>query len=165
MKAIAKLLPVEEIDLGIKPPQHPNMKTGNIKFGGMVFYDEKGKGKRVKPRKMFAVTQDIKVGDEVQTVEGIKVIVDETKTAKTFYSTDGTKHNLEVFYKILGEISPQATFVKDGDEIEGRLYPQFKGDKTFVWSGSARNMEAIVNMEEVEKMIFVVKCPTCNSQH
>lgn len=135
MKAIAKYLPVNSIDLGIKPPRHPNMKTGNIMFGGVVMYDEKGKPTRVKPHKLFAVTQDIKEGDDLQTAEGIKVTVDETKTAKTFYGTDGSKYNLEVFFKVLGGLSPDATWeIKDGDEIEvKKRFPVFEHDEGGEW--------------------------------
>lgn len=149
MKAIAKYLPVEgEIrEGGLYFNEHGHLTV----YAGISKPDDK-----CKKVKLFAVTQDgISNGDKVWD-----------QLRKTYWTcSDKITCNGEIYWKILGELSLNATWVKDGEEIEGKLYPQFKGDKTFVWSGSARNIEAMANMEEVEKMIFVVKCPTCNAFH
>ncbi len=67
----------------------------------------------------FAITTEFIEGDAVQTALDHTVIVDEVKTAKTFYGTDGSKYNSKMFFKILAPISPQVTWeIQDGAEIE-----------------------------------------------
>ena len=71
----------------------------------------------------YAVTSEFTEGDEVQTIDGDKVIVAEVKTAKTFYGEDASKYNSEVFFKILAPLSPHVSWgISDGQEIEGRIW-------------------------------------------
>lgn len=88
-------------------------------------------------RKLFAVTQDIEVGDEFQDLEGHKgkVVKDEGEDGQTIEWYDGYdpmegkeyqvvgdgykfSGGIGYHFKVLGELSPNATWVKEGDKIK-----------------------------------------------
>lgn len=95
MKAIAKLLPKKDI-----------AETNKITFVYLpVFFDEKI---------MYATTKNVEIGDEVFFENGKYYGIIEDSYALPD-KDDMYKPKL---YKILGEISPNVTCVKDGDEIE-----------------------------------------------
>lgn len=123
MKAIAKYLPVLET---------MEFKDADCTYG---------------TKKLFAVTQDIEVGDEIKVFTPSGNILDETVEridGLAVYCKD-VEHPFPIqdSGRVLGELSPNATWVKDGDEIEV--------------------MEKSNGMEK-EKYL-VVKCPTCNTFH
>src|SRR4051812_38335154 len=64
--------------------------------------------------KLFLCSRDIQVGDEVHhgAIEGATQIVDDVEKFSKPHEITGQ------FFKIIGEISPDAIWVKDGDEFE-----------------------------------------------
>jgi len=82
--------------------------------------------------KLCAVTQDIKSGDKVwDSLEKRYDIAEKERKEKTSSHFTMKKHKEETpfpenyerhckrwLYKVIGKISPNATWVKDGDEIE-----------------------------------------------
>ena len=76
--------------------------------------------------KLFAVTQDVEVGDEVidskgnlatiDEIDGMVVTHTDKESGEQYCYTSKNK-----WTKVLGPLSPNATFVKEGEEIEGRL--------------------------------------------
>jgi hypothetical protein len=66
------------------------------------------------------------------------------------------------FCKVLGELSPNATWVKDGDEIEVKAdihtkYPIFYGKHSGGICG--------INYQPEPGEYLMVKCPTCSTFH
>lgn len=92
--------------------------------------------------KLFAVSQDIRQGDTVY----------DTYT-KEYYECDGDDLRAKDqgrcdFYKVLGELSPKAIWVKDGDIIE------------------VDNLEVTYDSKVlIDRPYFAVKCPTCKQYY
>ena len=128
MKAIAKLL-------------NPFQET---KIGGTTFHHNNLAGLR-----LFAVTQDIKVGDETiySDMQNVRVKINNQEQLDNFRKGE--------LIKILGELSPQATFVKDGDEIEVQ---EFHKEVSKEESEFEREGYYFITHLKVE-------CPTCNTHH
>lgn len=109
--------------------------------------------------KLFAVTQDIKVGDEVLFRDESphhynKDIVTKIEKAKSEYEQDTIhfKNHEKLWrsgepFKVLGEISADATWVDHNDDIEIELERVWKYSK---WQ---------------KDFIAKVKCPTCKHYH
>jgi hypothetical protein len=106
MKHFAKYLPVE----------------GEIKEGDTVLlascdeiytYDKKVVTlvPRDKKVKLFLCSRDIQVGDKI-SIEGV--------TESTIYGGQNLSSSIKEgkVFKVIGEISPEATWVKDGDKFE-----------------------------------------------
>jgi len=152
MKAIAKLIP---------------SKTFKEAFDDIVVLGES----RV-DYPYVAVTQDIEVGDKVTVFEngksessvarkiGRKYIYFGNKT--TIALLGETKVPKSMCFKVLGELSPNATWVKDGDEIEvdERIFMLNEGVGN--WLGAWQGTQLITCPE---KKFMAVKCPTCNTYH
>ena len=155
--AIAKYLPVEGT------PELEDFYIDNSGILGLDGLSVELLDKGYKKIKFFAVTQDIETGDEVFGDDVIeepfndgwgeffRCIVLE-KREKTFFLSTGKKSGLTKFetkhdncYKILGELSPNAAWVKEGDEIKGEIDLQ---------SGT-----------RPAGYLFRVLCPTCNTYH
>lgn len=108
------------------------------------------------PVKPFVVTQNIEVGDEIFDItdkgarEGLRFIVekDEGDCWLTTKKTNNHCVTKESAYKIIGEVSPEATFVEDGKEYE---------------------IERCVTVEQspdyTQKRYYKVLCPTCKNYH
>jgi len=130
MKCLAKYLPVEDgVDYSFT--EWAGMKKGDL------VHDE-GRNpfivgdKKLIPAKLFAVTRYTKVGDEVftpdlkqfgkiylrETVDDVITIMDKGGTRSGNVYSWSDKKNAP--FKILGPLSPNATWVKDGDEIKAR---------------------------------------------
>jgi len=124
MEAIAKYLPVPE-----------DQATAG-KMDGITYKEQalevvkRNKDHKLKPVALFAVTQDIEVGkwcklllSEENTVDAqVKDIDWEKESVHVHYQ--GEKHtnsrivSLKDVFKVLGPLSPNATWVKDGEGIE-----------------------------------------------
>lgn len=104
----------------------PNGKLCFI-FGKGTCSSDNIEGHELKIIKPFVVTQDFEVGNEVVAKNGEKRFVTKLNNdnEKTF-KDDGkvSKQNpsphcyIKDYYKILGEVSTEATFVEDGKEYE-----------------------------------------------
>lgn len=141
MKAIAKLLIVE--GKTVETDTH---------IGGTDPY-----------KKFFAVTRDIKVGGVVAVFNNQAVHI---KTGFLTFLEDDTvivggedfspnEGEAFILFKVLGEISPKADWVKDGDEIEVEMPVPMK-------YLARRDKETALDRI---KNGLKVKCPTCNTLH
>lgn len=164
MKAIAKRLKIE----------------GGI---AIAFFDANGNSKVVERSRLFAVTQDVKVGDDV-------VFNDETEhldNKDTITRIDKGKHEYHPDtyhfknhkplwanpYKVLGLISPNATWVKDGDPIKvkenGIQLDCSKCHTYAVGNGSVcishRNGHKCGGVLTWISKPLLVKCSQCNTYH
>lgn len=108
IKYFAKYLPVEgEIKEG---------QTGiSVNNATYTHYEHLGKDYG-KPAKLFLCSRDIQIGDKV-----FGLLLDKSgyKEHTLTNSTDEVKLAIESGdFKVIGEISPEATWVKEGDEFE-----------------------------------------------
>jgi len=102
--------------------------------------------------KLFAVTQDIEVENRF-----VKYSLDFTKGLDTESFNELKEQG---YYKILGEISSDATWVKEGDEIE-YIYETTDG-----WIPTYSDPDNIGLAPSAEPTgIIKVKCPTCNTYY
>jgi|SRR5581483_5516319 len=108
----AKYLPVEgEIKEG---DLVANTASSGLEHRWIARWDIKNYAPTTKKVKLFLCSRDIKVGDKV--LLGSHQSPDE---AKPLHPDDFERGKHLGCYKVLGEISPEATWVKEGDEFEG----------------------------------------------
>lgn len=118
--------------------------------------------------KLFLCSRDIQVGDKVKT-EGIEdrelKYIDKTGT---LFFTNGDDCEPTVCFKVIGEISPEATWIKEGDEFDGYE----------IWN---RNIDTLgdfyvkiqphmwdkprLKEKGWEKDVIRLECPTCKKFH
>ena len=147
MKAIAKYLPqIETIDgpQGVKITHN----TGS---------------------KMFATTHDIKEGDDLHIYMTRQYWGKLDSLSKDGDRNIAISGDMKIWWndnaaqpllKILGPISPNATWVQDGDEVEvfPKPFVRYENDKRWY------NPMGGLPFKE-EKSFMGVKCPTCNTYH
>lgn len=63
-----------------------------------------------KPAKLFLCSRDIQVRDKLQTISGVKTQVEYPSQLENF--------PYDKLFKVIGEISPEATWVKEGNEFD-----------------------------------------------
>ena len=100
--------------------------------------------------KLFLCSRDIKVGDKY-SVDGDVFLEAYKVDIKTFEIIQkgfqkGIVSSSEVPFKVIGEISPEATFVKEGDEFDEDDIEHINGRRT----------AALV------LVTIKIKCPCCN---
>lgn len=85
---------------------------------------------------LFAATKDFKVGDEVADQFGKKFTFTKEKEIELAHAVNDLPKELSdrTWHKILGELSPNATWVKDGDKIViTKRFPVFEHDEGGEW--------------------------------
>lgn len=151
MKYFTKYIPVE----GRPEPGDIIIKDGKLSKVGCHGL---GSATKWKKAKLFVCSRDIEVGDKVNgdidafnlgivtKIEGVVAWVKENTTNR---EEDWMKSSL---YKVVGEVSPGAIWVKEGDEFEREeLFAHGVGHNwSEEFSGSLK---------------FKIKCPTCKSFH
>lgn len=132
--------------------------------------------------KPYVLTQDIKVGDDVFFADGSK------KTWTFAWEDQSKKYSMVLPFKILGEVSPKATFVKDGEEYEVKQHTKSvekevrQCDDDYEWEVNSGNSDAkcfnkkslrntkvcndcpyndLSAIVEIEEIRYKVKCPCC----
>ena len=129
MKYFTKYLPVEgEIEIKKKTPLvRPDGKFTffNIDTPEKVKkFKESFEPKGYKPAKLFLCNRDIQIGDKITYMDKYQGTLEASTIGKyQFTDQDGGIHYLhlgdEIYgFKVIGEISPEATWVKEGDEFE-----------------------------------------------
>lgn len=99
--------------------------------------------RKEKKVKFFLCSRDIQVGDRVNGEAdaynlGTITRFDKIENAEIVWileDEDGKEHDWikSSIYKVIGEISPDATWVKEGDEFDTyRIYKDFIDEKTYV---------------------------------
>jgi len=169
MKALAKYLPVEG------KPELGDIYIDNNGTLGLDGLSEALLDKGYKRAKFFAVTKDIEVGDEVYDTQlqlwGKLNFLSKANSQVVFKDYDYSDnsayeyHNIkpERLFKVLGELSPNATWVENGDEIEIELVPRGvlkpDGEPLKTDYGTSQSMKTVTEVQ------VDVKCPTCNTFH
>lgn len=161
-KYFAKLLPLlgrNEISVGDKVLHFPSGKIVDCKYQSVI---DRMKGKRsldnYKPLRLFLVSKDIRKGDWVYHVEGnygavqsIRGGLYNVRYENSFNSTAV----IEDLVGVYGLVSPNAKWIKDGDEIDG--------------SGLGEPIEKLVvnPFAEMPVNIFIeiypIMCPCCDT--
>lgn len=111
--------------------------------------------------KLFLCSRDIQVGDKIWDKIGeIYIEVNNKKALELYY-----KYNNGNWIKVIGPISPQALWVKEGDKFdENQLAYSSKEIECgpFELSQFTRQECSFLETEELE---ILVKCPTCKTFH
>ncbi len=114
------------------------------------------------PAKLFLCSRDIQVGDKV-TVEGFHSEAWFSIVATLSYITESNQVCLEEAlkrssYKVIGEISPEATWVKEGDEFEEKQLE--------IWANNGEyKLKSLSDYRDHKKIEITIKCPTCAHFH
>jgi hypothetical protein len=109
------------------------------------------------PIKLFICSRDIQVGDKVQTKN--------PDNGEEVYCIINTEEELEEWiedkaFKVIGEVSPEATWVKEGMEFEEDNV-QILGEDNFGY----KYLLEILNPKDVQKVIVQIKCSNCKNFH
>jgi hypothetical protein len=164
MKYFAKYLPVEgEIGKGHyfifegKVYLSNNDGTDNVTVESTEWYHNRRQCKKVK---LFLCSRDIQLGD---TVEGFPNFISNQDDLD--YAIDNKS------FKVIGEISPEATFVKEGDEFEEYqewwFHSAYRQSVMRVcnndWDEKIRNHRPPFTMPCYKAV--KVQCPNCKTLH
>ncbi len=156
-KYFAKYLPVEgNINGGeyYKSKKYPHLEakvvTANWSKQILDFYD-------VQKVKLFLCSKDIQIGD--------KVVQDKEKSFNPNSLAIIDKEHLEMHkmyghFKVIGEISPEATWVKEGDKF-GILEVKIVGENSW----GERHSIGLYKKRDNPKVYCEIKCPTCKHFH
>lgn len=192
MNFITKYLPVEGEIISGKPYWSATtnsvrictciMPGDQVWFSGSVYQDN---SKDSKPVKLFLCSKDIQVGDKVQT-DGING--DDWEVVATHADLAPNKVSLfealkRKSFKVIGEISTEAIWVKEGDEFTDESVQKLVLLEVYCadWEIQYSNIDKILNVNEtyqpkgvhgkdtyIEDIIFEtiqIKCPTCQLFH
>jgi hypothetical protein len=116
----AKYLPVEgEIkDMMIHPKNHPEPMSVKGLPAPPIAYSKNG----WIPVKLFLCSRDIQVGDKIFCPDGNNPTKEWNVIASVGDATASNQVSIHLVprgaYKVIGEISPDATWVKEGDKFE-----------------------------------------------
>lgn len=112
-------------------------------------------GKPLEKVKLFLCSEDIQVGDNVID-PGTKNLSSETVLDKE----DLEFLNSVRAFKVIGEISPEAVWVKEGDEFDR---PDFEA----IWRDELGNLNfCAYDLKGAEQELIIrIKCPTCKTFH
>lgn len=161
-----KYLPIEgEIKEGSKVKHNGNIVTALKKEGEGDTWKTNGLpkyGSNLELVKLFLCSRDIQVGDNCIDGEGDTVIIIDNKEE----SKDGFQIRLEDSYalgcfKVIGEVSPEATWVTEGMEFD-------RNDFQMIWSNGRHRKRCkydLIDAEIEPILIAEFKCPTCKQFH
>jgi hypothetical protein len=118
--------------------------------------------KRLPPQqvyKLFLCSRDIQVGDEMTRLDGSKFKADK--------APDGSAHWNGHAYKVIGEISPEATWVKEGREFdEDEVEKRVKFTENNMTYPFPLNWEEKLRKDFPEREIvylYLIKCSCCGT--
>jgi len=174
-KATAKYLPVEgELVKGCKTTHglYNGSYGSNSGERAAILYGNDGESlpiltatiaplvEDIKPVKLFAVTHDIEVGDEIyhkltQTRCICLEIVD-----RIVKDDQGVNKYLREYSKVLGELSPNAIWVKEGEEIELQIED---GELMYWWFDN--NGNSFYRLDKNENNRFIKVLGPCGHYH
>lgn len=148
-KYFAKYLPTEGeiVDYFVAPDGQLGLMYNGLKeFAGMKEYLA-----NCKPAKLFLCSRDIQVGDNVTFFD--EVNKRDELVVESLHEGGGVLKKPTVtvvapnsqIFKVMGLISPQALWVKEGDEFEEEDWDDFS--------------------DEDGKLTVYIKCPTCKTFH
>ena len=101
--------------------------------------------------KLYLITRDIQVGDKYLTAPDYQ---------KERVCEDAS-YSFEHCVKVIGEISPEAVWVKEGDEFEEEDIQKGGGYILFFYEG----MTHWSKIKDDDAKFVKLKCPTCFTYH
>lgn len=122
--------------------------------------------------KLFLCSRDIQIGDKVMQLHP------NSKVKQPIYPEG--EYILEKYtestFKVIGKISPGATWIKEGDEFDRedvqslykgkiQLLPIYEHDYHVTLLGSRKQKEAILSNLPVKEYIAFFRCPVCKDFH
>lgn len=155
-----KYLPVEEeTEEGDYYISH--LHTTPEKMGGINLWSFP-----IQKVKLFLCSRDIQIGDKVRKQD--------SEEFEWTMMMDSCIPSDKVF-KVLGEVSPQAIWVKEGDEFSEeeigiQTFYTYDENGSGLRSGLAKVGESIFVggrgvITSIDKVIVLIKCPTCGTFH
>jgi hypothetical protein len=167
MKYFAKYIPIEgKIKEGDYIKDESGIHHVTAK-GSKVQYDAINKANHIQKVKLFLCSRDIQVGDRVHgtILKGNNVYVSDKEDG---YSLKDDIHRISLeeaqimdAYKVIGEISPDALWVKEGDEfIKDQLMWRVKDHLSGYEIDEIDFRESLVPEEED---YIIIKCPCCGT--
>lgn len=136
-----------------------------------------------RPYKLFLCSRDIQSGDKAYQEFGDKTISEEYDFPKVFdnwtwaYKNSVPNHTVHIdnLFKVIGEISKDAIWVKEGDELNEEQIEEWYWHLTqncyaisvkFGEELFNKSHNSFENNKEVFKRgVFKIKCPTCKNFH
>jgi hypothetical protein len=129
--------------------------------------------------KLFLCSRDIQVGDKVKSfnypeqpefeVKNIRIskkVVGKQNHSEIYhladiqYPNEVSTSSVSNFFKVIGEISPEATWVKEGDKF-GILEVKIVGENSW----GERHSIGLYKKRDNPKVYCEIKCPTCKHFH
>lgn len=170
-KYFAKYLPVEGeikegdywIGDGISIPKQATRLEEKAseaaqKAFGIKYRKDFLKLKNAKKVKLFLCSKDIQVGDKFFDERFLGEEFEVESECHLHKLTDGKR------FKIIGEISPNATWVKEGDEFdEEDIFMTYVDDAGTVWKNT--EVGALTGYTGEFTPRCMLKCPTCKTFH
>jgi hypothetical protein len=122
--------------------------------------------KKLKKVKLFLCSRDIQVGDTIKATMGL-ASSDRDQIVEDIHDTwyDCTDHDVlkQYAYKVVGEISPAAIWIKEGDQLaeeDLQFWHDKEGEYGFVVDPKVRP-----DWLEWVNQPIKIKCPTCGTFH
>ena len=127
---------------------------------------------------LYAVTSEINVCDDVrfslegQNYSGCITSIDYDGKSRDYgvriYHQKQEKAESSIIafddvVKIVGKISPDATWVHDGDKIEVKLYAYDKLEENY--NPNLHPLNSFPIQDRIGTIVCKIKCPTCNTYH
>lgn len=154
-----KYLPVEgEIKEGSKVKHNGNIVTALKKEGEGDTWKTNGfpiYGSNLGLVKLFLCSRDIQIGDKVEISDSLSKYWDLESENDVRIAKD------KGFYKVIGEVSPEATWITEGMEFD-------RNDFQMIWSNGKQRKLSRYDLRDVEIepiLIAEFKCPTCKQFH
>ncbi len=140
---------------------------GEIEIGDMYFFGkallkktEEKYQRNCKKAKLFLCSRDIKIGDTVKILGGSNNDYDIKFKDELNSGAD--------WYKVIGEISPEAIWVKEGDEfsIEDIQLWVYNHNSQITRTTVMKEYEVALKSSEKYRLNPIkIKCPTCKQYH
>lgn len=111
--------------------------------------------KEWKLAKLFLCSRDIQIGDKVEISDSLSKYWDLESENDVRIAKD------KGFYKVIGEVSPEATWITEGMEFD-------RNDFQMIWSNGKQRKLSRYDLRDVEIepiLIAEFKCPTCKQFH
>lgn len=193
-KYFIKYLPVEgEIKHGdlVYDTVNPNFRIELFvcRIDGDVLYDERGfvrNKEHCKPVKLFVCCQDIKIGQLFYHSSDLltSILVTDTNIdhlrSRIEHEKETRNNKIDYFFTVMGQISPEAIWVKEGDEFEedeiklvnrdfykcicveklgyeDELCPHYNG-------GVNKHVDGCYRKEQIP-WVYKIKCGMCKTFH
>lgn len=133
---------------------------------GVRVYKEAGKS----PHKLFLCSRDIKVGDKVWTtdynllMEGIVESFYSEKEDMVVLNTLSPSVRKTTCFKKIGEVSPDAVWVKEGDEFDDYKTSYINQKGTIIAKPENKELDNFIKNHPLTRVIVSVKGP-CGHYH